>query len=196
MGRKLEFCKDQALKTAMQSFWERGYAATSMRDLAERLDIHLGSVYHTLGDKEKIFEESLKLYLSEFVRPRLDGLTAAKDPASALEEFFERLARDCAGETPSPGCFLINSLINAPDVSPKIRQIVSGHLIYMEDVFTHVLERAEKEKKLSLRQSARQVARFLVTVAFSFYTMKKMGATTELILDTKDVALTSFLAIK
>ncbi len=83
MGRKLEFCRDKALHTAMESFWAQGYESTSMRDLAQRLGLHHGSVYNALGDKEKVFEAALRLNIEEEILPRLKALGGRSRPLSA-----------------------------------------------------------------------------------------------------------------
>jgi AcrR family transcriptional regulator len=93
MGRKLEFSKDKALLQAMEGFWSKGYDATSMRDLAQRLNLHLGSVYNALGDKEEVFEQSLRLYLKHQVIPRMAELENSEDPRAALNAFMA-LGRD------------------------------------------------------------------------------------------------------
>ena len=84
MGRKLEFSREKALHTAMESFWAKGYNHTSMRDLAASLGLHLGSVYNALGDKEKVFEAAMKLNFEEEILPKIRVLQEAPHPMQAL----------------------------------------------------------------------------------------------------------------
>jgi TetR/AcrR family transcriptional repressor of nem operon len=93
MGRKLEFDKNQALEKVMNSFWAKGYDATSMRDLAQHLGLHLGSVYNALGDKDKVFEDALHLNIQRHVLPHLEALTSSENPLSALDGF----SKQCRG---------------------------------------------------------------------------------------------------
>jgi AcrR family transcriptional regulator len=58
--------KEQILQTAAKMFQERGYASTSMRDIASELGIEAASLYHHIKSKEEIleticFETALKL---------------------------------------------------------------------------------------------------------------------------------------
>ena len=47
MGRPREFERDVVLDRAMQVFWSRGYEATSIRHLVDRMRIRRGSLYDT-----------------------------------------------------------------------------------------------------------------------------------------------------
>jgi AcrR family transcriptional regulator len=48
--------KEQILQTAAKLFWEKGYASTSMRDIATDLGIEAASLYHHIKSKEEILE--------------------------------------------------------------------------------------------------------------------------------------------
>ena len=53
MPRTLEFNPDHALQKAMTYFWQHGYEATHMRDLADYMGISKSSFYNTYGDKHQ-----------------------------------------------------------------------------------------------------------------------------------------------
>ena len=63
MARTKEFDPDAALRAALELFWERGYEATSMADLVERLGIGRASLYATFGGKHELYLKALNLYL-------------------------------------------------------------------------------------------------------------------------------------
>lgn len=49
--------KEQILKTAAAMFREKGYAGSSMRDLAEQIGIEAASLYNHINSKAEILEE-------------------------------------------------------------------------------------------------------------------------------------------
>lgn len=63
MSRTKEFDPDVVLDRAMELFWERGFEATSMALLTERLGIGRASLYATFGDKHQLYLAALRRYL-------------------------------------------------------------------------------------------------------------------------------------
>jgi TetR/AcrR family transcriptional repressor of nem operon len=70
------FDTDVALTKAMEAFWSRGYEATSISDLVERMGINRGSLYDTFGDKRSLFMSALRAYGAV----HLHDWTAARGP--------------------------------------------------------------------------------------------------------------------
>ena len=54
--------RKKALDAAMHLFWEKGYSATSLSDLTEKMGIQRPSLYAAFGDKEGLFEAALRRY--------------------------------------------------------------------------------------------------------------------------------------
>ena len=185
MGRKLEFSKDKALMQAMESFWAQGYDATSMRDLAQRLNLHLGSVYNALGDKEEVFEQSLRLYLKHQVAPRLATLESSSDPTTALKTFIDSIAADCRADSTSPGCFIINSLLCITRINDKITEIVREYMRMQEAALAACIARAQAEGKINSNENPEQLARFVIGSYKAMHVMRKIGANDDYVSDIR-----------
>src|SRR5260370_2690602 len=88
MPRPREFSEMAALQAAIDCFWQRGYEATSMRDLAASMGLSAPSLYNTFGDKQTLFSRALELYLDCTTRDRLRRLESSLPPKQAIRRLF------------------------------------------------------------------------------------------------------------
>lgn len=61
-GRPRAFDAQQALARALDVFWSRGYAGTSVQDLVDELAVQRGSLYAAFGDKHSLYLKAVELY--------------------------------------------------------------------------------------------------------------------------------------
>lgn len=54
--------RQDAIQKATDLFWEKGFHATSMRNIQQAMDMRPGSIYASFGSKEGLFQESLQHY--------------------------------------------------------------------------------------------------------------------------------------
>lgn len=63
-GRPRNFDKDEAIKIALDLFRKKGFDNTSISDLTEAMHLNKPSLYAAFGNKEALFSEVLKAYIS------------------------------------------------------------------------------------------------------------------------------------
>ena len=74
MARPREFDETAALDAAVACFWQRGYEATSVQELANKMGISAPSLYNAYGDKHALFVRALERYLDRSMRARIRHL--------------------------------------------------------------------------------------------------------------------------
>ena len=60
MARPREFDPDEALQTAIDLFWEKGYSDTSVDEVVRRTGVAKYGIYGTFGDKRSLFSKALE----------------------------------------------------------------------------------------------------------------------------------------
>jgi len=60
-----EVRRQEILETAMKLFTEKGYEATSMRDIAQACGVVAGLCYRYFDSKQKLFQEATEAYVEE-----------------------------------------------------------------------------------------------------------------------------------
>ena len=60
VARPRSFDEVSALDAAVACFWDRGYSATSVRDLSAEMGISGPSLYNAFGDKRALFCKALE----------------------------------------------------------------------------------------------------------------------------------------
>jgi AcrR family transcriptional regulator len=114
-GRPRSFDRDAALDKAIRLFWQRGYEATSVRDLTEELGIGAPSLYHAFGDKQQLFTEALRVYDKQyglFIDAALTEEPTAEQTAARV--FAEAPARYTRQGLPA-GCLIISGDVGTAD---------------------------------------------------------------------------------
>ena len=80
--------KKEIIKAAMQLFSEKGYAQTSMRDIARTMGVSLGLCYRYFDSKQILFNTAFDLYIEECCNSYLailhDSTITIKDKIDAL----------------------------------------------------------------------------------------------------------------
>jgi len=173
MGRPREFERDVVLDRAMQVFWSRGYEATSIRHLVDRMRIQRGSLYDTFGDKRALFFAAIDRY-DRVVTAKL--LAALDEPASgkdAIRRFF-RFKVELALEPRRPrGCLVTNSAAELASRDRGAATRVGAVLAKIEAAFHRAVVRAQKAGEVDRARDPRALARFLTSSAQGLSVMAK-----------------------
>ncbi|KOP79919.1 TetR/AcrR family transcriptional regulator [Cytobacillus solani] len=162
MVRQREFDKEKALDDAMELFWEKGYAATSISDLTATMGIQRPSLYATFGDKEKLFEAALRKYTNlhaSLIRKKLQNTTSVKE---AFRNLFEEMIEEEYKNKVSKGCFCINTIVELAPHDEKFEILTREHEMYLSVIFQETLLKGIKSGELESNLDVKALAQTLV----------------------------------
>ncbi len=109
MGRPKSYEHKEVVKKSMLEFWRKGYAETSLADLEAVTAVNRYSLYKGFGDKETLFELSLKYYYQHIIERMLAPLVDATPSLKNLKAFFLQLNILLKGKYGEYGCLIQNS---------------------------------------------------------------------------------------
>src|SRR5271169_5823948 len=145
MSRPREFSETAALQAAVDCFWQRGYEATSMRDLAATMGLSAPSLYNAFGDKQALFARALERYLDCTTRDRLRGLETSLSPKEAIQRFFADIIAHSVNDRERKGCFLVNSALEVAPHQSELGAVIAEQFGEIEAFFKRSIRAAQAD---------------------------------------------------
>jgi TetR/AcrR family transcriptional regulator len=108
---------DRILQKALELFSERGYDATSVREICEAAGITKPTLYHFYGSKEGVYRAIVEGALERFTADLIRALSGE----GSLREHLSRMSRayvDAAVREPDLARFLMALIHNPPGSAP------------------------------------------------------------------------------
>ena len=189
--RPKQFDPEQALESAMELFWRRGYEATGITDLVEHLGIARASLYATFGSKEQLYCRALDRYCELRAGPVLEALEAPGSVLPRIVTMLERLADAPLTDADRRGCLVVNAAMERIPADAAVTERVAAHLHRDEEVLTRALQRAQDQGEISPGGNPRELSRFLVATIQGLRVVGKSTADSAVLHDVVAVAIRS-----
>lgn len=129
MGRIKQFDRTEVLKEAIQLFWKKGYADTSLSDLEKATGVNKSGLYSEFKDKDDIFVESLK----QFSETNAAYAALNREPYGwhNIEDFF-KANTTCKGHK---GCFFTNTFREYSIIPQKAKTFLDQNAASVFELF-------------------------------------------------------------
>ncbi|MEU4658263.1 TetR/AcrR family transcriptional regulator [Streptomyces sp. NPDC023723] len=176
-GRPREFDKDRTLERALELFWSRGYAATSVQDLVDALGVERGSLYGAFGDKRSFYLDAVRLYWDVYER----RLTAALDTAPllpALREMLTHPARldELVFDLGAPhGCLVGNTTAELVPGDSEATEVVARSYRRFTEIVAAALRRGQATGEVTDRARPEAQAQLLLYVVQGLSLVSRAG---------------------
>ena len=162
------FDESDVIEQAMEVFWEKGYAATSISDITEATGIKRGSLYNAFEGKRELFLRSLLTYGAEQRTRQLRQLETVDDPRQAIAMFFDFVVKDSLDDPDKKGCLLVNTALDYSQHDEEVQKAVSDGfkevVIFFEKQIKRGHERGEIPHSVEPRSTAKALVASLVGI--------------------------------
>ena len=175
-GRPRSFDRDEALRRAMEVFWEHGYEATSMSHLTAAMGISSPSLYAAFGCKEKLFREAVAYYndtLGAKAAAELRERPTARGAISAVLRHHAVVF--CDPDNPR-GCMIVLAATTSGDDTRSVHEYLAEWRLALETDFRERIERGIAEGDVPSGADAAAVAAFYNTVNHGMAIQARDGA--------------------
>jgi len=176
MGRPRLFELDGAVTSALNVFWDLGYAATTPAQLLDAIGVGKGSFYNAFGSKHALFEQALRRYGDERVAGLARWFADTGAVKKRIKEYLERLAAPENEKALRRGCFAANTAAELGRRDPAATKIVRGTFERMEDVLEATLVEGQKRGELDGALDPKAVASLLLATLIGITVLSKVDS--------------------
>jgi len=181
MPRPKEFEREKVLLDAMMLFRDKGYEATSIQDLVERMGINRFSLYSTFGSKHDLFVAALEAYYDHVAVPFFDRLSTCDDGLAAIESLLVELVTRVKRGVSSNGCLLCNSIAEiGARADARTSRILGRYLKRVEGNFRAAVERARELGEVPDDVDVKGQAKVLAACSTGLLSMAKVMSEREM----------------
>lgn len=137
---KAKFDRSDVVAAATELFWRKGYNCASMQDVFRATGLQPGSLYNAFGNKEGLYEESVRFYGAQAVKNTEEKLSAQSDKLQAIAMLVIESVNDALQPT-FKSCMLVKSLLELNSMAnERLTQVVNDQISAVEQVYLANLE--------------------------------------------------------
>ena len=155
-----KFDRQDVIQKATDLFWEKGFHATSMRNLQERIDMRPGSIYASFGSKEGLFKETLQNYANNSLTLLKSFAETYDSPLEALRAFLTNVVY-CQAQAPSNMCMLVKTISELTDDNAELLAEAQKLLVKVEAAFAELFTQAQVNGELDSSKDPKRLASLL-----------------------------------
>lgn len=189
MARPKEFEERDALTRALEVFWRKGYANTSMQDLTDAMQISRQSLYDTFGDKHTLFLSTMQHYIETAGKNWVMPLFQNDDVRTAIRRTFENIINESMIEPRGVGCFTVNAAVELASDDPEVSDCLVQAISATENCFYDAIIAAQGRGELAPEINAKAMASYLLNAVRGLRVMARLKPERRAMQDIVDVTL-------
>ncbi|MGI9258139.1 MAG: TetR/AcrR family transcriptional regulator [Gammaproteobacteria bacterium] len=158
-----KFEEEEVLDRMRDTFWSRGFKATSIQDLERDTELNRSSLYATYGDKTALFLAALKRY-GETVSSRARKILSETQGAKALTNMLRARASRVTDPASPDGCLMTRAFIELGTDDGVLGETVRMNAAKAEQAIIAAVERAQEQGDMDRSYAAKDIARVLIAI--------------------------------
>jgi AcrR family transcriptional regulator len=175
-GRPRGFDRDEALRRAMEAFWEHGYEGTSVGDLCTAMGIRPPSLYAAFGCKEALFREAVALYEGMEGEPPLRALRDAPTAREGVEAMLRANVRSYTAAGRPTGCMIVLAATTYTPTTAGIRDFLAEERRSATAAVRERLARGQAEGDVPPGADTGALAAYVMSVQYGLSLQARDGA--------------------
>lgn len=163
-GRPRSFDRDVALRRVMEMFWERGYEAVSLADVAAELGLTKPSIYAAFESKEALFREAIELYTRSEGSATMQALANEPTARAAIEAVLRNNARTYTAPGKPRGCMVVLAASVGSSENAEVRSFLAAIRKQSREQLAKRVQRGIRDGDVAKGADAQRVALFYGTL--------------------------------
>ncbi len=175
-GRPPSYDPDLALAAIRDVFWDRGFSAASLDDIAAAAGMNRPSLYGAFGDKREMYLAALRTFSAELGREMQKALEAPT-LREALEAFYVRAIQEyVSGKAGPRGCLVICTAATEATGDAMVRSALAAMLAELDSIVAVRIAKAHAEGDRCAGGEPNALARLATSVLHSLAVRARAGA--------------------
>ncbi|TYP89052.1 TetR family transcriptional regulator [Blastococcus xanthinilyticus] len=179
----------------MTLFWQRGYEACSMRDVADVTGLGPASLYAAFGSKAELYTEAVNRYEAVESTATASALAGCPTARGAVEELLMGNVRAYTRADHPRGCMVVLGVSTVPDSEKGVRDFLDRCRTASRDAIAARLRQAVDEGELTADAPVETVADLVYTVLEGLALAARSGASPEQLTSTVDCFISAWDAL-
>lgn len=180
MSAQAKFNRDDVIEKAKNLYWEKGYHATSMRNLQDVVDMRPGSIYAAFGNKDNFFKEALNRYAEEGAANLANSIAQEKTVIAGLKRFIRSVTVCSKGTAPSGMCMVVKTIGELiQNDSPDLLAHATSILERVESSFVKTFQQAINNGEISSDKDPAELARYFQIQVIGLRTYAQVSSDTD-----------------
>lgn len=175
MAKPAKFDRQDVIDKAMSLYWQRGYYATSMRDLQEQLDMRPGSIYAAFESKNGLFKAAVRHYTDQALTLLRQLYLELDDPLETLRVFINQQVVDNHNSAPNNMCMLTKTLGELTSDDQDLIDATKTCFAEVTYEFEQLFNAAQQQGQISQVKTAKELAQHLQIQIAGLRTFSKLN---------------------